>query len=96
MMMLDLLQQFSSTGLLGVIPNPTPEQPPGTDGISTVINWVTWICLIGGVLGFLGSAGYLAIASWTGREVQGVKGLAIAIIACILITAAGANLAVFI
>lgn len=93
-MLFDLLQQ--SIGLAAVLPDPQPEQPPGTGGITTVINWITWLCLIAGVIGFLVSAGYLAFASFTGREINGVKGLVISIIVCILVTAAGAILAVFV
>jgi hypothetical protein len=94
MIWLDLLQQF--TNVAAVLPDPQPEQPPGTDGITTVINWVAWIALIAGVVGFLGSAAYLGIASFTGREINGVKGLVISIFVCILVGAAGAILAIFV
>ena len=52
--------------------------------------------IILGLAGFLCSAGYLAFASFSGREVQGFKGLIIALIVCILATGAGAIIAVFI
>lgn len=94
MMLLDLLHQV--TNMAGVLPDPQPEQPPGTDGITTIINWITWLCLIAGVIGFLVSAGYLAFASFTGREINGVKGLVISIFVCVLVTAAGTILAVFV
>ena len=78
------------------MPDLNPEQPPGTEGFTTVLNWIVWGVIILGLAGFLCSAGYLAFASFTGREIQGFKGLIIAIIACILATAAGAIIAVFI
>ena len=80
----------------GVLPNPTPEQPPGTDGINTILNWLSWGVMILGLAGFLASAGYLAFAAFTGREIQGFKGLAIAIIVCILATAAGGIIQIFV
>ena len=78
------------------LPDLDPEQPPGTEGFTTVLNWIVWGVIILGLAGFLCSAGYLAFASFTGREIQGFKGLIIAIIVCILATAASAIVAVFI
>lgn len=78
------------------LPDLNPEQPPGTEGLTTVLNWIVWGVIILGLAGFLCSAGYLAFASFTGREIQGFKGLIIAILVCILATAAGAIVAVFI
>jgi len=86
-----------ATTVLGVsLPNPNPEQPPGTEGLTTIINWIAWIALFAGLAGFLASAGYLAFASWSGREMQGVKGLVIAIIVCILVGAAGGIIKIFV
>lgn len=78
------------------LPDLNPEQPPGTEGFTTVLNWIVWGVIILGLAGFLCSAGYLAFASFSGREIQGFKGLVIAIVVCILATAAGAIIAVFI
>ncbi|MCB7138247.1 hypothetical protein [Cellulosimicrobium marinum] len=79
-----------------VLPNPTPEAPPGVDGISTLLNWLAWGVIILGLAGFLASAGYLAFAAFTGREIQGFKGLAISILVCILASAAGTILLTFV
>ena len=49
-----------------------------------------------GLAGFLASAGYLAFASFTGREIQGFKGLVITIIVCILAVAASTIIQVFV
>lgn len=84
-----------TTTVLGVLPNPQPEQPPGTEGVSTLINWLAWGALILGLAGFLCSAGYLVFAAFTGREIQGFKGLVIALIVCILVGAAGGIIATF-
>jgi hypothetical protein len=84
-----------ATAITGVLPNPEPEQPPGTEGVSTLINWLAWGALILGLAGFLSSAGYLAFAAFTGREIQGFKGLVIALIVCVLVGAAGGIVATF-
>lgn len=81
---------------ISALPNPQPEQPPGTEGFTTLLNWIAWGVIVLGLAGFLASAGYLAFASFTGREIQGFKGLVIAIIVCILATAAGAIMQVFV
>lgn len=78
------------------LPDPNPEQPPGTEGFTTVLNWIAWGVIVLGLAGFLCSAGFLAFASFTGREINGFKGLVIAIIVCILATAAGTIMAVFV
>jgi hypothetical protein len=86
----------TSVGLASVIPNPTPEQPPGTEGFTTILNWIAWAVILLGVAGFLCSAGYLAFASFTGREVQGFKGLVVSLLVCILAVAAGTIINVFV
>lgn len=78
------------------LPNPSPEQPPGTEGFITVLNWVSWIMIIGAIAGFIISAGYLAFAAWSGRETHGFKGIVLAIIAAILVGAAGGIMQIFI
>jgi hypothetical protein len=82
--------------IAGSIPNPTPEQPPGTEAFTTILNWVAWAVILMGIAGFLGSAGFLAFASFTGREINGVKGLVISLIVCILAVSAGTIINVFV
>jgi hypothetical protein len=82
--------------LAGVLPDPRPEQPPGTEGFTTLLNYISWGVITLGLAGFLASAGYLAFAAFTGREINGFKGLVLAIIVCILATSAGAIMRVFI
>ena len=82
--------------IVGSIPNPTPEQPPGTEGFTTILNWIAWAVIILGVAGFLCSAGFLAFASFTGREINGFKGLIISLIVCILAISAGTIINVFV
>ncbi|MFF2277928.1 hypothetical protein [Agromyces sp. NPDC058126] len=80
----------------GVLPDPVPEQPPGTEGVTTFLNWLAWGAIACGVAGFLISCGILAFSAITGREVNGFKGIAISIIVCILVAGVGGILATFV
>lgn len=82
--------------IAAVLPDPVPEPPPGVEGFTTVLNWLAWGVMMLGLAGFLSSAGYLAFAGFTGREITGIKGLVIAVIVCVLASAAGAIMRVFI
>ena len=66
--MFDLIASGANT--LASLPNPNPEQPPGTDGFTTLLNWIAWGVIVLGLAGFLASAGYLAFASFTGPRDQ--------------------------
>ncbi|QUC01861.1 MULTISPECIES: hypothetical protein [Cellulosimicrobium] len=79
-----------------VLPDPSPEEPPGVEGVTTVLNWLSWGVIVLGVAGFLVSAGYLAFAAFTGREINGFKGLVMSILVCILATGVGAIMRVFV
>ena len=60
-----------------VLPDPSPEEPPGVEGVTTVLNWLSWGVIVLGVAGFLVSAGYLAFAG--GLRLVNQDGAAIAI-----------------
>ena len=79
----------------GIIPNPTPVAPPGAAPVLVVLNWVSWGCLVVALLGFLISAGGLALAHHNGRASESFKGLAYAIGASILVGAAGGIMQIF-
>lgn len=66
------------------IPEPQAEQPPGTEGLGTLLNYLLWFVFVGGVAGFLGCVGILIFSAFTGREFVGVKGLVITLIGCAL------------
>ena len=70
-------------------PNPTPEQPPGTEGITTMLNWLAWAAIVGDLAGFLGCAAKLGIAAFTGRATEAGIGLVIAVVASIIAAGAG-------
>lgn len=78
------------------VPNPEPQAPPGAEGFLMILNWISWIVIICAVAGFLISVGMLVFGAITGREMQGFKGIVIAIVACILAGAVGGILQVFV
>lgn len=78
------------------VPSPTPEAPPGSEPILTILNWISWICIVGAVAGFLIAAGGLAFAHHTGREMNNFKGLAFALLAAILVGGVGGIVQVFV
>jgi hypothetical protein len=86
----------AATLIAGVLPDPVPEQPPGTEGVTTMLNWISWGVITMGLAGFLIAAGTLAFAAFTGRETNSFKGLVLTIIVCILATSAGAIMRVFV
>ncbi|VTR76034.1 hypothetical protein [Cellulomonas hominis] len=79
-----------------ILPDPTPEQPPGTEGVQTLLNWLSWGVMIVGFGVFLGGAGVLGAAAFSGREAKGVKIIVIGMIVGILASAAGAIMRMFI
>ena len=95
-MPLDLLPALDVLTPLATGPNVTPEQPPGTEGLTTSLNWVSWFVIFAGVFGFLISAGMLVVSSVTGREFASAKGLFLSIIGCILAVAVGGIMQTFV
>jgi hypothetical protein len=92
--MMSLIQNFQPYAF--TLPQPHPVQPPGTDAILTVLNWMSYGCLILALGGFLAAAGSLAVAHHTGRPVDSFKGLAYAVGSAILVGAAGLIMQMFV
>lgn len=69
-MLTSLAHETAMTLLASSVPNPSPQAPPGSDGFLTVLNWVFWIALAAGVLGFM-IVGVLMMLSNTGRMSSG-------------------------
>ena len=42
----------TAVNLAGVIPDPDPVQPPGTEGVTIILSWLKWIgyVVVGGIL----------------------------------------------
>jgi len=37
-----LIALVMTSHVLADVPNPTPVQPPGTDGVNTILGWMMW------------------------------------------------------
>jgi len=70
--------------------NINSTQPPGTQGILTVVNYVAWgafaVCLVGFVI----AAASMAVKHHRGEEMGAMKGLGMSLLGTVLIGAAGA------
>lgn len=83
-----------TTTICAVI-NPTPVQPPGTQGLVTLVNYVLWICLA--VVGVFFIVGVTQIAaSWhRGGEIEGVKRTVLSAVALTVLGSIGLILTAF-
>lgn len=79
-----------------ILPNPTPVQPPGTEGVNTFLNYLAWGGIIAGFIGFLVSCILLAVAAFGHGTQRGFQGIAISLFVCILVTATGAIMQAFV
>ena len=73
------------------IPTPTGVQPPGTQGLTTVLNWTFWGVTFLCVVGVLMVAGAMAVAHRRGEGGEHLSKLGWVMGACVL-GAAGAQL----
>ena len=79
----------------GVEFDPEPEEIPGMDGLSKLVNYTAWgVAIIGGIA-FLGTIGWLAVSVFSGQEIRAGKGMIITVGALVLLGAAGAIVAAF-
>lgn len=83
-----LIEVASGTVLAG-LPDPSPATPPGMGGLMTIVNWLAWFAILGAIAAAVVSTAVLAFAGITGREMQGFKGFAIALLAAVMVGAVG-------
>lgn len=71
------------------ITQPVPTQPPGLQGVATILGWTAWIVMAICLAAFIIAAGRIAMAYRNG-EVEGAKGAVLAIVGSILVGGATA------
>lgn len=69
--------------------NPTPTQPPGTEGLGTLINWLAWGATFAAVAGLLITAALMALSHRRGEGSEHMSRLGMVLGACVIIAAAG-------
>ncbi|OYO21483.1 hypothetical protein CGZ93_10415 [Enemella dayhoffiae] len=76
------------------VPPVNPTAPPGMDGLTTILNWISWGVLIACVAGFLLGVGILVLSDH-GPETKGGKRIIIALIGAVLVGAMSGIFAAF-
>lgn len=76
--------------VLAAAPDPTPEQPPGTEGLLTMLNWGGWLVSAACVAGILVVASMMALKHRRGESGESMGALGWVLGACVLGSAAGA------
>lgn len=67
------------------IPPITPSQPGGFDRVGTLLGYIAWIVIIACAIGFMVAAGKLGLALRNGGEIEGMKGLVLAMVGAVLV-----------
>ncbi len=62
-----LLVTMSASPAAADVPEPTPTRPPGTEGLTTLLNWGMWLVTFAGIVGVLISAGSMMLAHRRGE-----------------------------
>ncbi len=88
-MMNVLLSAALSLPLAVEIPKPTGIQPPGTEGLTTILGWIAWGVTFLCVVGVFFVAGSMAFAHRRGEGSESVGKLGWVLGAAVLIGAAG-------
>jgi peptidoglycan/LPS O-acetylase OafA/YrhL len=76
--------------LPGAVPDPDPVQPPGTEGLTTVMGWAKWVALAVCVLGLFAAGALMAIQSRRGEGGEHVGKIGMALGGVVVISAGAA------
>ncbi|RCK70113.1 hypothetical protein DT076_07910 [Desertihabitans brevis] len=78
--------------LIGLIPleigDPTAQQPPGTEGLNTILGWGKWVALAVCILGLFAAGALMAVQSRRGEGGEHVGKLGWALAGVVVISAA--------
>ncbi|WP_280421392.1 hypothetical protein [Nocardia carnea] len=75
--------------VLAQVDNYTPEAPPGTTGLTTLVQWLMWFVLLSGVAAIIFAGGRFAWEKWHGGMLESPKMVVGALIGGITATSAG-------
>ncbi len=70
------------------VPTPSGVQPPGTEGLLTVLNWTSWVVTVACVFGVLIVAAMMAVSHRRGQGSEAVGNLGWVLGACVLAASA--------
>ena len=75
---------------IAAIPDPAPVQPPGTEGLISIMGWVKWVALAICVIGLIVAGAMMAVQSRRGEGGEHAGKIGMALGGVIVISAAGA------
>lgn len=78
----------ATTQLLPLVPNPDPIQPPGTEGLTSIMGWVKWVALAVCVIGLIVAGAMMAVQSRRGEGGEHVGKIGMALGGVVVISAA--------
>ncbi|WP_280310401.1 hypothetical protein [Nocardia abscessus] len=84
-----ILTAAEHTIVLAQLDNYTPEAPPGTQGLTRLVRWLTWFVLLSGVSAIIFAGGRFAWEKWHGGMLESPKMVVGALIGGIVGTSAG-------
>ena len=76
--------------LVAQAPTPKPDQPPGTQGLATLLNWLAWLATFAAVAGLLVTASLMALSHRRGEGSEHLAHLGMVLAACVVVAASGA------
>lgn len=77
-----------ATVLPAQLPDPAPVQPPGTDGLVTILGWAKWVALFICILGLIAAGAMMAVGRSRGEGGEHVGKLGWVLGGVIVISAA--------
>ncbi|MBX9244626.1 hypothetical protein ICW40_07360 [Actinotalea ferrariae] len=75
--------------ILTAVPDPSPVQPPGTEGLTSIMGWVKWVALAICIIGLIIAGAMMAIQSRRGEGGEHAGKIGMALGGVIVISAAG-------
>ncbi len=85
-----MLLMSLATEVLAGVPDPAPQQPPGTEAVTDLMGWFKWVALAVCMAGLIAAGALMAIQSRRGEGGEHVGKIGMALGGVIIISAAGA------
>ncbi|PPI93961.1 MULTISPECIES: hypothetical protein [Nocardia] len=67
----------------------TPQPPPGSEGLTKVVNWLAWAVMLAGIAALIYAGGKFGWERWHGGAVESPKIVLGALVGGIIATSAG-------
>lgn len=74
---------------LADVPNPPSQQPPGTEGLVTIMGWAKWVALAVLVVALIAAGVMFAVRARRGDGAEGIGHVGMVLAGVIVVSAAG-------